>query len=250
MAFIKNSNKEKKDQKTNKLSSGSEVIDKLLNGGFEKDIITTVYGPAASGKTTLCLLAMISGVKHGKVIFIDTEGGFSLERLKQLTRDYRRVLDRTIILKPTKFSEQKKAFKELNNLILNDEKTKVALIIVDTISMLYRVEKEKSNIKELNHELGTQLNLLSEIARKKRIPVLITNPVYADFENKDEVKIVGGDITKYASKCMIELENLKGNKRRAILIKHRSLPMEDIIFEIREKGIFESKERKGFKIFD
>ena len=47
---------------------------------------------------------------------------------------------------------------------------------------------------------------LVEIARKKKIPVLITNQVYTDFDHRDEVKMVGGDLLRYGSKCLIELK--------------------------------------------
>src|SRR3989338_3826200 len=65
-----------------KVSSGSGALDKLLEGGYETDVITTIYGPAGSGKTTTCLLAAVSTAtvkenKDKKVVFIDTEGGFS-----------------------------------------------------------------------------------------------------------------------------------------------------------------------------
>ncbi|MEM2121176.1 MAG: DNA repair and recombination protein RadB [Candidatus Woesearchaeota archaeon] len=229
------------------LSSNSKVIDKLLEGGFEKDIVTTIYGPAASGKTTICLLAAISASRFGKVIFIDTEGGFSVERLKQLTRNYEKVLQRIFLLKPTTFEEQTKAFEMLNKLIQEDTKNMFQLVIVDTISMLYRVKKEDEDIKELNRKLSYQLNLLNQIARKKNIPVIITTQVYSDFEDKNSVKLVGGDIIRYSSKCIIELENMDGGKKRAILIKHRSLPMKDVVFEISSEGIVEPK--RGFNIF-
>jgi len=231
-----------------KLSSNSKVIDKLLEGGFEKDIVTTIYGPAASGKTTLCLLAAISAAKEGKVIFIDSEGGFSVERLKQLAKNYKEILEKIFLLKPTTFDEQTKAFELLNKAIQDDFQNRFKLIIVDTISMLYRVKKEDEDIKELNRKLSYQINLLSQIARKKNMPVIITSQVYSDFEDKNSVKLVGGDIIKYSSKCIIELENVAQNKKRAILIKHRSLPMREVEFEIVSDGIIEPK--KGFKIFE
>jgi RecA/RadA recombinase len=53
-------------------------------GGYDCDIITTFYGPAGSGKTNFCVLAAASIARRKKVIFIDTEGGFSFERLNQL----------------------------------------------------------------------------------------------------------------------------------------------------------------------
>ncbi len=238
------------EDKNSKLSSGSDVIDKLLNGGFDRGIITSVYGPAASGKTTMCLMASISASNQGKIFFIDSEGGFSVERLKQLTPNYKTVLKNLSLMKPTRFEEQEKVFDELNRLILNSKDSRYSLIVVDTISFLYRVEKDESNVHELNRRLGKQVNLLNEIARKKNIPVIMTNQVYADFSNKNNVKIVGGDIIKYASKCMIQLDNLKGNLRRITLIKHRSLPEKNLFFEIREKGFFEVSRRENkFKIF-
>jgi hypothetical protein len=49
--------------------------------------------------------------------------------------------------------------------------------------------------------------------------------------------IVGGDLFKYWSKAIIELKNDRG-KREAVLLKHRSLPVKTLGFEIRNKGIF------------
>ncbi len=231
-----------------KLSSGSRVIDKLLDGGYESGIITTIYGPSASGKTTLALIALLSGTRFGKVFFIDTEGGFSVERLKQLSPHYKAILDKTLFSRPKNFEEQSRIINEIPS-IIKSSKQEFSLIIIDTITMLYRASRESNNIKDLNRELSNQLNILSNTAHDFNIPVLITNQVYSDFENKDLVKLVGGDVIKYSSKCLIELEVLKSNLRRAILIKHRSLPMRDVVFEIKEKGVFEFKQRRGFGIF-
>ena len=86
---------------------------------------------------------------------------------------------------------------------------------------------------------------LSEISRKQNLPIIITNQVYSQFLSEEEIKkgvkremnIVGGDLFKYWSKCIIELKNDNG-KKRAVLIKHRSLPKKELIFEIKQKGIF------------
>ncbi|MEK6983235.1 MAG: DNA repair and recombination protein RadB [Nanoarchaeota archaeon] len=239
-------------EELNKIPTGSKIIDLMLDGGYEKDVITTLYGPAGSGKTILCLLCSINIARAGKkVIYVDSEGGFSVERLKQvsshISQDYKKVLDYIIFLKPTSFAEQKKAFEKLKE-IVND---KIGLIIVDTIAMLYRLELSKSeDVREVNTELGKQISYLTEIARKKSIPVLITNQVYTDFDEKDKVNIVGGDILKYGSKCLIELQITPNGNRRWILRKHRSLePEKEIIFKIVEGGIIGTKESKGFKLF-
>ena len=231
-----------------KIPSGSKILDIMLNGGYETDVITTVYGPAGSGKTILCLLCAINVARKGKkVIYIDTENSFSLERLKQIALDYKKILDGIIFLKPTSFEGQKKVFEKLKGIVNNN----VGLIVLDTIAMLYRLELGKSNdVYEVNRELGRQIAYLTEIARKEKIPVLITNQVYADFDDKDKVKIVGGDLLRYGSKCLIELQITPSGNRRAILRKHRSIAEEkEIIFKIVEGGIIGTKEGRGFRLF-
>jgi len=232
-----------------RIPTGTGVLEELLGGGYEVDVVTTIYGPAGSGKTNLVLLAAISIAKQGKkVIYIDTEGGFSIARLKQLTSNSKKILSNILFLKPAKFSEQKKAFEKLKEVV---NKREIGLIIVDTIAMLYRLELGKSeDVYEVNRALGKQIAYLTEIARKKNIPVLITNQVYSNFDERNKINMVGGDIIKYGSKCLIELQVTPNNKRRAILKKHRSLPEEkEVMFEIIEKGLKHVKGGRSFKLF-
>ena len=221
--------------KPEKISSGAEKLDEFLEGGFESDVVTTIYGPAGAGKTLFCILSAIEIVKAGKkVIYIDTEGGFSVERIKQIDDDYDLLLKHIIFLKPTCFEEQKDVFEKLKELAINE----IGLIVVDTISMLYRIELGKSDaVYNTNKELGLQISYLSEIARKKNIPVLLTNQVYADFEAKNKVKMVGGDLLKYGSKCLIELKK-ENSKRKLVLIKHRSIKEgKELEFDIVKTGV-------------
>ena len=217
----------------NKISSGSVELDYFIGGGYEAEVLTTIFGPAGSGKTNLCLLAMANFSSKKKIVYIDTEGSFSLERFKQITPDYKDFMSRIIFFKPTNFEEQKKIFLDLKKVI--DD---VGLIVFDSVAMLYRLEIGRNNdVYNVNKDLSVQLSYLSEIARKKKIPVLITNQAYADFENKNKVKMVGGDILKYSSKCLIELQNGEGFKR-VILRKHRSLPDgKELFFKIINIGI-------------
>ena len=238
-----------------KISTGNFELNNWLEGGYEEDVITTLYGPAGSGKTNLCMIAAVEAAKKGKkVIFIDTEGGFSVDRFKQLTSED--VLKNILLLKATSFSEQQEVFNRLLNEI-DDES--LGLIVVDSIVMLYRLElglaREKENEKSItgiNRSMSRQLRILNEIARKKLIPVIITDQVYAEFQTQEDfqnrvekkVNMVGGDLLKYWSKCIIELQAVKG-KRRAILKKHRSLPEKEFIFYINNEGI----QKAGFRLF-
>jgi DNA repair protein RadB len=219
-----------------KISTGSDILDWLLEGGYENEVITTIYGPPGSGKTNMCLLAMVNN-HDKKIIYVDTEGSFSISRIKQLADNYEEILKKTIVLTPTNFTEQKKVFEKLKNLVTD----KIGLIIIDSIAMLYRLEIGiTKEVFKVNRDLGVQLVNLIQIARKFKIPVIITNQVYADFEDKNKINMVGGDILRYASKCLIELQRTDKEKK-AILRKHRSLPEgKEIKFIIKDTGIYEA----------
>ncbi len=237
--------------KIEKLSAGSHELNKWLYGGYEKSIITMLVGGPASGKTNFVILAAASQAKKGKkVLFIDTEGGFSSERVKQITGDnYEDILKNILILNPVNFEEQKKVFV---NLLGKVKKEHISLIVVDGMAMLYRLElgdalkdKDDEKVRQVNRDVAKQMRILAEISRKQNIPVIITNQVYKEFLSEKDIKkgvkpgvnFVGGDLFKYWSKAIIELQNEK-DKRKAILIKHRSLPKKEFSFEIKDKGIY------------
>ncbi len=203
-----------------KITTGSNVLDTLLQGGYEKGVVTTIYGPSGAGKTTACLLPMIELQK--KTIFIDSEGGLSVERLEQLSKDYTKILEQTIVLKPMSFQEQEQIFDKLKNFISD----KIGLIVVDTISMHYRLQRGLGEAQDVNTALGKQLAILTEIARTHNLPVLVMSQVYADFKEKNTVRLVGGDMLKYSSKCLLEFQIQESNKRSAIIRKHRSIQAE------------------------
>jgi len=219
--------------KNRRLSSGCKPIDDLLDGGIEYQSLTNVYGPAGSGKTNISILASISCVENGKkAIFIDTEGGFSVERLSQMTKNFEKVSKNIIVIEPKSFEEQDKAIKGLEKMLDN-----TGLIVLDSLVNLYRLELSGDKIQEVNRKLANQLRILSKISRENDIPVLITNQVYSDFE-KNNIELVSRDISKYWSKCLIELIKTGKGKRLAVLRKHRSLPEgREIHFQITESGI-------------
>lgn len=239
-----------KDMEDTRFPTGSVVFDALLSG-YEGGIITTIYGSSGTGKTTTCLLAAIACIRSGKkVIFVDTEGSFSTFRFQQLLvgEEMQQYLEKIFVLKPMAFADQSKAVQRLKELV-NES---IGLIIVDSISTLYRVELAKNeSVRASNSELGLQLFYLNNVARKWNIPVIITSQVYADFEERDQVKMVGGDILKYGSKCLISIEKYK-TVRKAMIIKHRSQPENKIIlFSIVEGGfaLFDEQHASGTAVY-
>lgn len=237
-------------EKVERISTGSYDLNKWLYGGYEKGIITMIAGSPGSGKTNFAILTACSQAKKGnKIIFIDTEGGFSVDRVRQIVgENYKDILKNILLAEPRSFEEQKKFFSTLNDTL---KKEQVSLIIVDGMAMLYRLELGDAkkigdeDIRRVNREVARQMKLLAEIAKKGNIPVIITNQVYSGYQTEEdwkkglerEINIVGGDLFQYWCKCIIELRNEKG-KKRAILLKHRSLPQKEIGFEIKNDGIY------------
>ncbi len=232
-----------------KVMTGSRDINNWLEGGYEKGIITLFYGPAASGKSNFVTVACCHLAKKGKkIVFIDTEGSFSIDRVNQISGGNPEIiLKNVVIFKPINFFEQNKVFYKL----LKEYKSRnIGLIIVDSMVMFYRLElsearkKGTDEVRRINSYLANQVKTLYEIARKANIPILITSQVYSNFLNEEDwlagkeagVNMVGGDILKYWSKCIIELKNY-GGRKKAIIRKHRSMPEKEFNFEILTEGI-------------
>ena len=241
-----------------------EPLDGLI-GMLEASAVTNFFGAPGTGKTNVCLLAAYNCIKEGGVVaYIDTEGGFSKERFRQILggENIEKFLDKIILLEPKNFEEQAKAVRSV-------EKIKCDLVILDSSVALYRLEhaelksgkalyvspqenisaqarKYSPEISEMNREMSKQLAFLSSLARERKIPVIITAHTYKNWETGDN-EIVGGDPLKYWSKTMVFIEKTsRTGERKATITKHRSQPEgKSVKFEIVEDGIKPS----GFRIF-
>lgn len=198
-------------------------LDRLLGGGVEKGCITQFYGPPGSGKTNIALNLAVQCARNGKrTIFVDTEGGLSIERVKQIAGlDFEEVANKIIVFEPSTFSEQDQVLKRVEEMFQLGEDAD--LLVLDSAVALYRVKDGDSF--SLNQELGKQMGLLLRIARRFNVAVVITNHVYSRFDGDGLVEPVGGTILKYRSKIMVELArgDLNG-ERFAVLKRHRSRP--------------------------
>lgn len=220
-----------------------------LIGKLEGGAITNIFGAPGTGKTNICLLAALECIRGGgKVIYIDTEGGFSYERIKQLTKNPEDALKSIDLIEPKSFKDQGLAMKLL-------ETREADLIILDSAVALYRLEhgdNEKpkkgpsEQTLEANRELSKQISVLTSIARTKKIPVLITTHTFRNWDSGAN-EVVGGDSIKYWSKVIVFLEKTgKTSERKALLTKHRYMPEGGSVnFLIVQDGIKPSK----FKLF-
>ena len=215
-------------------------LDDLLEGGFERGTITQIFGSPSSGKSNVTLTLAVNVAKTGKkVVYMDTEGGISIDRIKQISGyDFPNVANNIIVFEPTNFLEQTENLRSID-FWLRKHHEEVDLIVLDSAVALYRVDDMKSY--KLSKELRKQIQLLSTIARKYDIAVVITNQIYNAFddEGNNEVKAVGGDIIAYISKVIIKLERGEElNQRIATLMRHRSLPEgRQVTFSITSTGI-------------
>lgn len=225
-----------------------EPLHSLMNG-LEGRAVTNFYGAPGTGKTNICLLAALECVRNGgSVVFIDTEGGFSLERLRQLTPNAEAALNKITLAGPGDFREQGNVIKEL-------EEKDPDLVVLDSAVALYRLECAEQEdgkgeravlMPKASKELSRQLSMLSKLARARGIPVVITAHTYKNWETgRDEV--IGGDSLKYWSNTLVFLERTgKTSERKAVLVKHRSLPEgREARFIIVDGGI----KPVGFRIF-
>ena len=222
-----------------KIPSNSS-LDAMLGGGFEKGVITQIFGPPSSGKSNITLTLAVNVAKTGKkAIYIDTEGGISIDRIRQIAgSEFSNVANNIIVFEPTSFLEQNDTLKSIDAWLRRNHDD-VDLIVLDSAVALYRVDDMKSS--KLNKELGKQMGVLSKIARQYDISVILTNQIYNAFdeEGNNDIKAVGGTILQYWSKVIIQLERGEElNQRIATLRRHRSIAEgKQAIFSISSIGI-------------
>jgi len=198
----------------------------ILSGNYS-NCLNLIYGPAATGKSTFCLIAALEKSRNNKkVIFFDMKNGFCLERFKQLAgENYKKYLENILVFKIKSFKEQQSKIKSLDKIIF---KGKISLIILDTICFNYqRLQRRKPDLAKAM--LSSQLRILKEISKK--VPVLITSDVYYNVSQK-KLRISGGTVLKKYCDCIIKLE--KENIRKLIIRKPEK---KEFIFNILNNGI-------------
>ncbi len=218
------------------ISSRAEPIHKLLGNGIEKRCITNFYGLPGAGKTQVALCIAASLVEQGeKIVFVDTETGFSFERFLELCGGKSDLLKNIILFEPCTWDEQK-------SLIQKIKKIKTSAVIVDSLVALWRIELSEENVQKLSRELSRFIAELAAIAKKNNLAVITTNQVYTEIES-GELELSGRYIVKWWSKNLVELIHFgRAGKRIAVLKKSRNQKEEKkVAFEITSTGLKDVK---------
>lgn len=204
-----------KRQQVYRISTGSKEFDKLLGGGVQSLSITEAFGEFRTGKTqlshTLCVttqLPVSMGGAEGKVAFIDTEGTFRPERIKEIAARFN--VDGEAALENILFARALNSEHQLE--LINDVAARFAeeqgayrLLIVDSIISLFRVEfSGRGELADRQQKLNVMLSRLMKVAEEYNVAVWITNQMCSDpgagmTFMADPKKPVGGHILSHVS---------------------------------------------------
>ena len=196
-------------------------LDELLHGGVESGAVTEFFGEAGVGKTNVCLqLARNAALAGRKTVYIDTEG-VSLERLAQMSGDhYRRVRESILFFEPYSLPEQQMVIDKTVRLAAGSPE--IGLVVLDSAAIHYRIALGTGDDVGGRRALAAQLHQLAGLARKRDIPVVITNQVFTNVET-EELEPLGGQIVRHISKAVVRLDKAGPARRRATVLKHRSV---------------------------
>lgn len=220
------------------VSTGCGALDELLGGGFERGVVSQLYGPPAAGKTNVALSAAVGvAVNGGQALYIDTEG-LSVDRFRQLIETsadepVEDVASKLIITDAVDFDEQQEAVRDAAAFA-----EQVDLIVLDSATGFYRLQRgDDEHGGDSLRAVARQITQLLSLARKHDIAVVITNQVFTDPDS-DRTRALGGHTLEHWTGVVVRLDRFRGGNRRATLEKHRSKAAgEQTTFEITDAGL-------------
>ena len=227
------------------IPTGCRPVDTLLSGGFERGVVTQLYGPPAAGKTNLALAAAVEVAARGdRALYIDTEG-LSIDRFKQIAagrvngtetdETVEEIASRLVISEAYDFDDQREAVRDAEELA-----SEVDLIVLDSATGFYRLERAgDTEGGESLRKVTKQVTHLLSLARRHDLAVVITNQVFTDPDS-DRDRALGGNTLNHWTGAILRVDRFRGGNRRVTLEKHRSKPAGDsVTFRIVETGLTE-----------
>lgn len=194
------------------ISTGSISLDMALGvGGIPRGRVTEIYGPEASGKTTLCL-ELVANVQRagGRAAFIDVEHALDPDYAKNgIGVDF----DKLIFSQP---DSGEQALTIVERLTKTGE---VDIIVIDSVAALVPQAELDGEMGDAN--IGAQAKLLSKALRKLTAIVSKTNTAIV-FVNQLREKIgvmfgspettSGGKALKYYCSVRLDIRKLESIK--------------------------------------
>lgn len=232
------------------ITTGSKNLDNLLGGkGIETKSITEAYGAFGSGKTQLGLALAVNvqlpieqGGANGKAVYIDTEGTFRPERIRQLAERYDansdKVLKNILVARAFNSDHQILLLDKITELIKDGEPIK--LIIIDSLTAHFRAEfTGRGMLADRQQRLNRYLHNLLKLGEQHNVAIYVTNQVMADPAQLfgDPTRAVGGNIVAHASTYRVYLRKGKKDTRVAKLIDSPNLPDNETVFMVDAQGL-------------
>jgi recombination protein RecA len=214
------------------ISTGSIGLDAALGiGGFPRGRVIEIYGPEASGKTTLAIHAIAEAQKNGGIAaIIDAEHTFDRFYAEKLGVDVENLL----ISQP---DNGEQALEITDNLIRSGA---LDIIVIDSVAALTpkaEIEGEMGDSK-----MGLQARLMSQALRKLTANISKTNTSCV-FINQLREKIgvmfgnpettTGGNALKFYASVRVDIrktnqikngEDVIGNRTRVKIVKNKLAP--------------------------
>uniref|UniRef100_A0A7S4Q7W6 Meiotic recombination protein DMC1 n=1 Tax=Alexandrium monilatum TaxID=311494 RepID=A0A7S4Q7W6_9DINO len=235
------------------LSTGASKLDQMLGGGVESCSITELFGEFRCGKTQLChSLAVMAqlppnmGGANGKVVYIDTEGTFRPERIRQIAEgkgvSAEAAMDNIVYARCYTSEHLVQLLVEAASLMVSDE-DRFALVVVDSIMGVFRVDYSgRGELSERQQHLGRVMSKLQKMSEEFNVAVVLSNQVMADPGGgcafmPSQPKPVGGHILAHFSTTRVFLRKGRAEQRVAKIFDSPWLPESECVFEIYGGGV-------------
>ena len=195
----------KKRQSIGKITTATEALDTLFDGGIETQALTEIYGEFGCGKTQFCHTMCVQvqkpkeeGGLEGGVLYIDSENTFRPERIVSIANanglDPEKVLDNIVVARAYNSSHQILILEEASTLI---KEHNIKLVVADSAVGLFRSEYlGRGTLATRQQKLNKFVHLLVRLAETYNIAAIATNQVMSSPDQffGDPTKPVGGKI--------------------------------------------------------
>jgi len=250
MGFVSGLEHEEKRKELFHITTGSKNLDVLLGGkGIQTKAITEAFGAFGSGKTQLALslavgvqLPVENGGANGKAVYIDTEGTFRPERVRQYAEgigaNSDKVLKNILVARAFNSDHQMLLLEKVAELIKDGEP--IRLVIIDSLTAHFRAEfTGRGQLADRQQRLNRYLHNLMKLAEQNNLAVYVTNQVMSDPAQLfgDPTKAIGGNIVGHACTYRIYLRRGKKDSRVAKLIDSPDLPDNETVFMVETSGL-------------